>query len=1103
MLIMQLVARRERLLSRKNGDHGMENLNDCQAKGRREKPFDRDLERIFSPNLKGLPIASCLFLKVSYVIRMNFFPRTSLLTTLLVASTLLGQPRDLRFEHFSVEQGLSNFTIYSIVQDRHGFLWIGTEDGLNRFDGYTFTVFKNHPADSSSLPGQTVPYLYIDRAGTLWVIADGILCRYDPARESFERLHHPEFKIPDAEVFYVTIVLEDRAGEFWIATTHGLFRHHRTRNTFVLYRHDPSEAASLNHNSVTRMVEDDSGDLWLATSARGLMRFLRKENRFRQYDYSPIAGIDLTQCLLRDHRGVIWIGASSGLYYYDAARDQVLPFRPETRQPENFYRPNFVVSLHEDRQHTLWIGFFHRGLWRYNAATGHLIQYQHDANKPHGLPSNRVDLIYEDRSHVLWVATYRSGLHRYVRRQDAFTRYWTNSPVHAILQDHHGAVWIGSLNKGLWRFAADGTLLKQHRHESHNPQSLSNDNVQALYEDAQGEMWLATGAGVNRMHLASERFTYHQFGPRTTIGADHYEVKNIFADRDGEIWFGTRGRGLGKWDRALQKIVLAETGASTAANIPHHEIWHIAQDRHGDLWLGSFGGGLIRFDRKRNLFTSYRRDPRNPHSLSNSGIYVVYADTNDAIWAGTFGGGLNKLDPRTGQVTHFTEREGLPNNFVKSILPDAHGNFWLSTDNGLARFHPQTLAVKHFTQKDGLLTNQFLSGAYFKNAEGRMFFGGEGGAISFHPDSLRDNTYVPPIVITRFKVFDRVLPPLPQALPPGERAQQGQNLAARIHFSYRDNFFSFEFVALDFTDPPNNQYAYRLEGFDAEWVQAGTRRYASYTNVPPGEYTFRVKGSNSDGVWNEEGVAVRMVITPPVWQTWWFRVSAAVLAALLGYGVYRYRVNRLLEMERLRTRLSADLHDDIAGNLSSIALFGKIVQDEAAAAGEKKSAESELLQRMVVLAQESVTAIREIIWAIDPKPETFFDLLLRVRDFAANACRAQNMQFKFEAPSQAALPTKNLLPEQRKHLWLLLKEAILNAVKHSGGSELAIHIAQQTTHFTFNVIDNGAGLNGARNESRFSGKGLHTMKVRAEQLNGTFEILALEKGTAVIVKVKI
>ncbi|NUO82853.1 hypothetical protein HUU05_22505, partial [candidate division KSB1 bacterium] len=610
---------------------------------------------------------------------------------------------------------------------------------------------------------------------------------------------------------------------------------------------------------------------------------------------------------------------------------------------------------------------------------------------------------------------------------------------------------------------------------------------------APGAFWLGTAAWLHHFNAQQRRFARFPHVPLDPSVSEHWVVKTVYVDAAGEIWMGTNGSGLCCFERGTKAFTYYHYDAKDPRSLSSNSVWSICEDRHGDLWLGTFGGGVNRFDRKSRTFTRYQHDPENPNSLSNDAVYSVYADTNGNVWIGTWGSGLNRLEVATARYSHYTEREGLPDNFVKGILPDEHGNLWLSTDKGLSRFNPQSGTFKNFTVQDGLLSNQFLSGAYCKGTAGRLFFGGAGGAIAFFPDSIRAHPYVPPVVLTRFKVFDK-----PVALARALFALE------EIQLSYRQNFFSFEFVALDYTVPHQNQYAYMLEGVDPDWINSGTRRYASYTNVDPGEYTFRVKGANSDGVWNTAGASIKIFVAPPFWKTWWFRLLAAAALGVIAFALYQYRVRRLLEMERLRTRIAADLHDEIAGNLSSIAMFGKIVQDESAAAGAPNLAHTEMLQRIIALSQESVIAIREIIWAIDPKPETIYDLLMRVRDFAVNACRAQNVSLQFELLPETQLPHKNLSPEQRKHLWLLLKEAINNALKHSGGTELELRALYESGYLTISLIDNGLGMNETGNTPRFSGRGLGTMQSRAAQLHGALEIFPHPTGgTAVVLTAKI
>ncbi len=1009
-----------------------------------------------------------------------------------LATSLFAQPHDIRFEHISVEQGLSNFSVSSIVQDQQGFLWIATEEGLNRYDGYDFTVYKADPADSNALPTSFFGQLYRDRAGALWPNAFVHLYRYDPETDSFVRFERYAPNTKSLSGKWITQVIEDGYGEFWIGTTEGLHRYNRQREVLIDYRHDPNDPTSISADYITAFSEDSASrnTLWIGTFNGGANRFDRERNVFKRYRHDPAdpngLSSDYIWCICEDRRGVVWIGTENGLCRYDRQADRIQRYRsnPDVSKTLGSDR---VFVLFEDSQGTLWAGTRNVGLWRYEPQADRFLQYQHDPNDPYSLSGNRIHAIYEDRSGVLWFGHYRAGLSRYARHQDKFVRYKINGEVYAIWQDRNANLWVGGIGTGLLQFNREGKLVAHYRHDPQNSHSLSSDDIWAVREDRRGRLWIGTDEGLNLYDTKRRQFIRYKHQSLDPSNEEHRAVKIIYEDSKGEIWFGTKGSGLLRWEGNQKTFIYYQPDPKNPQSLSGTHVWAICEDLRADLWIGTFGAGLNRFNRKTQTFTRYPRDGKQ-----SDGIYSLHIDSAGGVWSGTFGGGLQRLDPRTNRFTYYKDRNGLIDNFVKGVMADARGNLWLSTDKGLSRFDTRTEEFKNFTVKDGLISNVLLSGAYYKSQDGRLFFGGEGGVIAFYPDSVKDNPLIPPIVITRFKVFDKPLP-----------LQKAVFSLKDIQLSYRQNFFSFEFVALDYTAPAKNQYAYMLEGFDPDWVYSGTRRYASYTNVDPGEYVFRVKGANSDGVWNEQGAAITITITPPFWKTWWFRAIALVTIGLFVWGVYRYRVNQLLAMERLRTRLAADLHDEIAGNLSSIAMFGKIVQDEAAAAGGKKMAGSELLERIVTLSQESVAAIREIIWAIDPKPETIHDLLMRVRDWAVNTCRPQNIMLKFDAPPQEQLPPKNLSPEQRKHLWLLLKEAVNNAAKHSGGTELAVYASYKTGQLHISIIDNGSGLDGANGAARFSGKGLGTMKARAEQLNGSFGMLSDESGTTVSVTIKI
>jgi DNA-binding NtrC family response regulator/ligand-binding sensor domain-containing protein len=837
----------------------------------------------------------------------TFAARCSVILWLRFAAALSAQPHDMRFEHISVEQGLSNYAVNGIVQDQQGFLWFSTQDGLNKYDGYEFTVYKPDAADSNSLPSGFIHALCVDRAGNLWIGAgDDGLVRYHPRTDKFERSkfdpHNPE-SLAGKTVF---VILEDSQGVIWIGTNRGLYRYTQQRDHLSVYRHDPHDTTSISSDYVYALCEDRTGTLWIGTNA-GINRYEREKNAFIHYRYNPNNPASLNSddilCIREDRRGVIWIGTVVGLNRYDRQTDKISRYQYDP-QDLHTIAPDVIFDIYQDSMGTLWVGTFHLGLWRYEARTDRFFRYVHNPNDLYSLSEDRIQCIYEDRSGVMWIGTYRNGLNRYDRRQEAFTRYQIAAEIFAVRQDRNGELWIGTSGDGLLRYDRQGKRVAHYRHDPKDPTSLSTYGILAIYEDSRGELWIGTGRGLDRYDAKRQNFVRYPHEPLDPNNEEHYEVKAIYEDpasRDGELWIGTKGSGLCRLDRERKTFAYYRHDPENPKSLSNNNVWAIQADKNGDLWIGTFGGGVNRLDRKTGAFIRYQHDPKNTQSLNHDGVYSVYADTNGSIWIGTFGGGLNRLEPNTGRVIHYTERDGLPDNFVKGILPDAYGNLWLSTDKGLSKFvpgradsganpsggsNPPTEIFTNFTVKDGLISNKLLSGAYDKARDGRLFFGGEGGVIAFYPDSIKDNPYVPPVFITSFKVFGKTLP-LPEAI----------FSLNELQLSYRQNFFSFEFVALDYTVPAKNQYAYKLEEFDADWIRSGARRYSSYTNVDPGEYVFRVKGANSDGVWNEAGASIKIIITPPFWKTWWFRLLAISSLFLSGFTWYKRRI-RMLEEKR-------------------------------------------------------------------------------------------------------------------------------------------------------------------------------------------------------------
>jgi len=821
------------------------------------------------------------------------------LCLLLLITPLFARSNDIRFEHLTVERGLSNFSIIDIIQDQQGFLWISTEDGLNKYDGYKFRIYKADPADSNALPSSFTGYLYLDRASNIWVITGSHLCRFNPLTDGFDRA---EQYFPNTDSLAnkeIKRVFQDRFGEYWIGTNTGLYRYQPTTQVLTLYKHDPADGQSISSNLIEGFCEDRTGILWIGTNEGGLNRYDRNTNSFFRYQADPNSSIGLSSnfilSLTEDRRGVLWIGTNIGLNYYDRQTDQVLRWRGISDDSQSLAH-DIIFDMAEDREGDLWVGTFHVGLWRYEPQTNRFIAYRSDPNNPYSLLNNRVQAIYEDHSGVIWLGHYRSGISRYVRRQDQFRRYTFEDAAYAVCQDRKADLWIGTAGAGLLQYNPEGKFNAQYRSDPLKKRSLGNDQVLAILEDRRGNMWIGTAAGLNQFDVRHNTFVHYPHELLDPAQPGQLSVKAIWEDAEGDIWIGTMGSGLCRFNPREKSFSYYRHDPDNQQSLSNNNVWAICADpgSREHFWVGTFGGGLNRFDKNTATFTHYMYDIQNPHLRHYNNIYAVYCDTGGIVWAGTFGGGLIRLNPAANQFTFYSDKDGLSDNFVKGILPDAQGNLWLSTDKGISRLNPKTGKFKNFSQKDGLISNVLLSGAYFKNSNGRIFFGGEGGIISFHPDSLRDNNYLPPVAITSFKVFDRILW---SGSAPAAQQNHGDTLPS-ISLSYRDNFFSIEFVALDYNEPGKNQYAYKLEGLDPDWNYCGTRRYASYTNIDPGEYIFHVKGSNNQGLWNEQGKSIRIVITPPFWQRWWFRALLIFSLPAAALAWHKIRMKRLLNKKQ-------------------------------------------------------------------------------------------------------------------------------------------------------------------------------------------------------------
>ncbi len=767
-----------------------------------------------------------------------------------------------RFHHLTTAEGLAHDSVYATLQDRQGFLWFGTEDGLNRFDGYSLETFQHDPLDPGSLSESDISVLHQDRQGAIWIGTwGGGLERYDPATGRFSHFRHDPQDPASLNGDHVHALYQDRDGFLWVGTYRdGLGRLDPATGRFRRYRYRAGDEASLSHDLVLALAGDAAGGLWIGTED-GLNHLdlgSGRITRLRRPGDPPPIGHGRVRSLGVGRDGALWVGTSDGLYRKPAGAREFAPVPlavpPAADGPDEAY-----TAVLEDSRGVIWIGSLNGGLIRLDPTSGAATRFARRARDPSALSHNNIRSLLEDRSGNLWIGTRGGGVDRIDLKPRKFQHFYA---------------------------------------DPEDPGSLSHGSVWAIHQDRAGTLWVGTSEGLNRRDPGQEGFRHYRSDPSDPDSLSQDTVRAILEDRQGNLWLGTAA-GLDRLDRRTGRFHHYRSDPSDPDSLSHPAVWVLFEDSRGELWLGTGGGGLDRLDRRTGRFHHHRHDPSDPSSLSNDQVRCLHLARSGRLWVGTHGG-LNRFEPATGSFTLFSEREGLPNNVIYGILEDEGGDLWLTTNRGLARFAPATGAVRRYGLDDGLQSRGFNEGSYFRGADGVMFVGGINGFNSFRPEAVVDNPHPPPVVLTGFQIFN-------------QDVDLGQPLwrVSDLRLSHRDSILSFEFAALDFTAPGRNQYAYRLQGADDTWIDLGNRRHVTVANLDPGRYLLRVRAANNDGLWNTEGLAIRIAVVPPLWHTWWFRGLAAVAAIALLAAAHGYRTRaiarRNAQLEELVARRTAEL----------------------------------------------------------------------------------------------------------------------------------------------------------------------------------------------------
>lgn len=1043
--------------------------------------------------------------------------------------TALAQVSSAIFDHISVEDGLSQSEVNAILKDRDGFMWFGTVDGLNKYDGYRFTAYKNAPFDSTTLSHNYILCLHEDRAGNVWVGTEYGLNRFDRLTGKFVRF----FSLLQAGAgighYRITAIQSDQWGTIWVGTWQGLKRlipvpakDGQTRYEVRNYQATTNFSDSLSSDAVRTMLLDKTGTLWVGT-LNGLNQVViqnpqeppvKQRVSFRHAGNSSSPVFSLSDpsvlCLAEDMYGNLWAGTSDGLNRIDPAEQSISQLFHDPARPSSI-GDNMVYSLLSDSRGDLWMGTFTNGITRMKLTSrqtiGQTVHYREDVRQVKGLKSNTIYSLYESKDpneDVVWIGTRGAGILKYSRTKNNFKLVNNGMPgsltansTFAIYTDRKGFLWIGN-QQGLLRIDRTTDERTWFRHEPGNPASLSNNYVTAIREDRQGNLWIGTTYGLNLFQPHTQTFQRFYFSDYPDEPKTENFIHCLYEDRKGNLWMGTR-YDLKKFDYRTGKTISHAHDPDNPHSIHSYIVTAIQEDRQGNLWVGTHFG-LNKLDTASGRFTRFLHEPSNVHSLISNTVFSIAIDSAGVIWLGT-DRGISKLTHRNGRAyfTNYTEQDGLVNDYVYSVLCDPRNRVWASTNLGLSKFNPAKNQFKNYDISDGLPNNEFNAGAFHQSASGELFFGGNGGVVYFNPLQITRNRHLPSIRIASFHAFEKQVN-LDSAL-----AKDG-----KLYLSYRDNFISFEFAALDYTNPAKNQYAYKLEGLHDGWMYSGTRRYASFTGLSPGEYTFRVMGSNNDDVWNDNQQAiVKLVVLPPFWRTsWFFVLSVAVITGAVwlfnDYHV-RSKVHRLIEIEkvklteneRVRKLAAEDLHDEFGNRLTRISLLTELIKTRL---NGNATEVTHLLTKISDNASQLYQGTKDFIWAINPENDSLYEAAIRLKDFGDDLFDKTPVTFEVSGITDA-LRLVTLPMGDSRHFILLFKEAMSNILKHAQARHVQLTFQEQAAQITVQLTDNGKGFDQLQ---ATGGNGLMNMQSRARKLSGSLQIASnVETGTQIQLKLPV
>ena len=997
---------------------------------------------------------------------------------LLIYSYLDAQPPYRYFNKLTIQDGLSNDKVNCIIQDKRGFIWIGTNDGLNRYDGKYFTIFRHEPGNATSLSGNIITSLLEDEHELIWIgTADGGLTRYD-------------YKLLPAK-------------------------------QFKQYKHIPGDTSSIPINIINAIVQDDFGYLWIGTSGKSVLRFDKKTEQF----FSPVlTGVATALALCKAGNQQLWVGKQGGGLLKINTAD--LSFKTDSRY-DNLYAklPHAsVTSLFRDKENNMWFGSWDKALYRYNNRTEKEEVFNAIAGKRISFQNDEVLSFGEDTADNIWIGGRNKGLHVYNRRKNEFYQYQHNplkegtiaaNTINTVFIDKKELVWLGT-DKGISICYPQ----QQYFEQTFLPATNNDVTIYDFFKTDDAELFIGTSNGFYTQKKESAEIQHHSL----TYKGIPLAVTKFYQHRDGSIYIGTNYSlfrfdpvtyriallpGTEK-DSVMNKIIESRIVSIISDSIANREVLLVSPYGHyltyydfeKKLWVSRMDTSkkiVRRFNLKDNLLRKfyctknkqvwiatakaglgkwknnplpvvqyYDNNPNLPHSITNNNVYDIAEDARGNLWVSTYGGGLNYFNTLSEKFAHFPES----NNLLEGLQTDNKGNVWMISNGNLQKYNVAAKSFSSYMLPD-IEKSGGVKGYLFKDDEGYFYAAGAAYFIRFIPELVKDLGLPAKMIFTDFKIFNNSFSQL--------------LLKKHISLDYTQNFFTIEFAAPEFL-AGEARYAYMLEGYNKDWVDAGNINFVNFSNLTSGDYTFKVKGTYKKGDWGNSEVRLQITIVPPFWERWWFYLICVAIVAGAVYFIYRYRINELIGRQAIRDKIARDLHDSVGSTLSSISVYSQVAKIYNAQ--EKRDELKHTLSKISEASGEMISEISDTVWAINPQNDNMQTILQRMESFAKPLLATADITFHFHYDK--AIEKLNLKMTVRKNFYLIFKEAVNNAAKYAGCKNIFVSIHYKNNLLQMIMKDDGSGFDmrqlAAQGKKSLSGNGIENMKRRGKEIKGDYII---------------